>query len=379
MHQGHIKNCRHAAPGAIVDNGHLAYPTPTPKLRSSYLPDKDATMDKADKMYDDSDPALFDTPMEEDFFNDPDKTLVEFPRAPSSDEDAQSQDSPQNTNVDNDHNNNDTFVDRGTDDEGSDSLYGDVIADRWSEDTVQTEAMSRLGICVNTAARVLVCIACSSVIKPLELPGHLTKSHSPMSTSAAFSQELSNTYDLRADLDSRPGRIITAIYGLELVRGYLACDTCGYACKSCDSIGRHIKGSPGCNDYQACLVQTFRPSSKRLYFGVTLKPEPMEELEDESLDPVLYLKKKYAPTPFSNIPIRSPKTPRDANHFLALEKWDLYVEGKTGSEITWAVREREPELRSEVRICVDRFAVDVAQKLNKVTHEARAAIGDYVG
>jgi hypothetical protein len=105
-----------------------------------------------------------------------------------------------------------------------------------------------------------------------------------------------------------------------------------------------------------------------------------EELADSaSLDPLVYLKKKYAPIPFSDIPIKSLKTPRDAHHFLALEKWDVYVEGRTGAEITYAVREREPELRSEVRICVDRFAVDVTQKLSMADHQTKAAMGNYAG
>jgi hypothetical protein len=140
---------------------------------------------------------------------------------------------------------------------------------------------------------------------------------------------------------------------------------------------RHIRGSDGCETSQARCVQTFRPRSRRFYFGVehasTVKPV------EDPLDPVVYLKKKFAPPPFSTIPIKAIGNARDANHFLFTEKWDRYVEGRTGAEIVEAVRQREPELRGEVRFCVERFANDVAKKLGGVDHEPRAAMADYIG
>lgn len=249
----------------------------------------------------------------------------------------------------------------------------------WSEDTVQTEAMARLGICINIAAKVLVCIACASAIKPLDLPGHLLKTHPPITTCGTFCQELTESYDLRIDLDSRPGSVITAIYGLDLKSGYNTCVTCGYACKSDKTMSRHLKQSEHCKTTREGPAQTFRSSSKRNYFGVNLEPEREAELSETSLDPLTYLKKKFPPTPFCDIPIKPPKTPRDANHFLDLEKWDIYVEGRTGAQISHAIREREPELRREVRFCVERFATDVATRLGKVDHEVRAAMADYIG
>ena len=249
----------------------------------------------------------------------------------------------------------------------------------WSEDTVQTESMAQLGICIDKVARVIVCIACASVIKPTELSEHLTRTHAPITISAGFSQELADTYDLRTNLDSRPGFIITAIYGLNLLGGFIACDTCGYACKSDQAMAKHIKELEGCRTSKACLVQTFRPSSKRYYFGVRLNSEHPEEPATHSLDPVAYLKSKFAPTPFSETPVKSPSAAQDTNHFLGIEKWHLYVEGKLGSEMMHAVREREPALREEVRICVERFAADIAVKLAKVDHEVRAAMADYIG
>ena len=249
----------------------------------------------------------------------------------------------------------------------------------WSETTVQTDAMARLGICVDSAARVIVCITCASAVKPLELPVHLSKRHHPISTSLTYSQELLKTYDLRPDLDSRPGTIVTAIYGLKVIGGYQTCDTCGYGCKSDKAMSRHMKKGEDCKTSRARPVQTFRPSSKQYFFGVNLEPERAEGPTDTSLDALTYLKKKFAPIAFSEIPIKSPTTARDANHFLSMEKWDLYVKGKTGAEITDAVRDREPELRDEVRICVERFAADVAVKLGNVDHEVRAAMADYIG
>ena len=249
----------------------------------------------------------------------------------------------------------------------------------WSEDTVQTETMAQLGICINTVARVIVCIQCAAVVKPLELPGHLAKSHPPILTSAEFSQELANTYDLRGNVETRPGFIITAIYGLPLIGGYLTCDTCGYACKSEKTMWRHTRQHEGCKTSRTRPVQTFRPSSKRHHFGVSLEPQHAEESTSAALDPLTYLKSKFAPTPFSDVPIKSPESARDANHFLNLEKWDLYVQGSTGAEIMEVAREREPQLRDEVRTCVERFAADVTMKLGKVDHEVRAAMADYLG
>ena len=306
--------------------------------------------------------------------NNPDKSVEEESSSTADDDYIDDDDNEDNEdNEDNDDN---------EDDEDDEDDHGHhPIADKpgWTEDTIQTEAMARLGICINTAAKVIVCLACASAIKPLELPQHLARSHPPISASSTFSQELINTYGLHPDVDSRPGTIITAIYGLELVSGYLTCDNCGYASKTKKAMGRHTKEFEGCSTFRERPVQTFRPTSKRMYFGVNVEPEPPEEVIDSSLDPLTYLKNKFSPVPFSNIPIKSPKTARDANHFLNLEKWDLYVQGKTGAEITHAVREREPDLRQEVRICVERYVEASVNKLNGVDSELRAAMGDYHG
>ena len=114
-----------------------------------------------------------------------------------------------------------------------------------------------------------------------------------------------------------------------------------------------------------------------MYFGV--KIEPPEDPAVATLDPVVYLQKKFSPIAFCNIPIKSPKVTQDANHFLAIENWDQYVTGKTGAEITEIIREQEPELQSTIRTCVERFTDTVVEALGKVDHEPRAAMGDYVG
>ena len=164
-----------------------------------------------------------------------------------------------------------------------------------------------------------------------------------------------------------------------MVVGYITCDTCGYASKTDTVMGKHIRESEGCTTFQNRPVQTFRPSSKRMYFGVNLEPEPADDPDGPSLDPVAYLTAKYAPVPFRDQPIKSAKTPCDANQFLKIENWDLYLKGMTGAEITYILREREPELRNAVRICMDRFTDQVVEKLAKVDHEPKAAMGDYVG
>ena len=357
-----MKNCRWAAPGALANN-QLAYPMPMPEPSSPPFCDEDTVMHEVDEMFD-NDLTLSREPMEEEFFNeedamDADKALVE----PVSDAEGPVEEGD------------DEYVDAGD----GDSEDMDTPKAVWSEETIQTEAMARLGICVNTTARVIVCIACASVVKPCELPRHLAKSHSPMSTTTAFSEELVKAHDLRADADSRPGSIIQAIYGLDLVDGFITCDTCGYACKSDTAKATHTRQSKTCKGFRERLVQTFRPSSKRMYFGVNLVPESADEPGATPLNIVAYLNKKFSPVPFSNLEIKSPKSPRDANHFLSIEKWDLYLEGKTGAQITQLLREREPEFRAIVRTCMDRFADNVVVKLVKADHEVRAAMGDYVG
>ena len=283
------------------------------------------------------------------------------------------------------HNMDDEDHNMDADDQGNDdgeykpesSEEGDVRTAGWSEEMLQTEEMMRVGLCVNTVARVAVCLGCRSVVKPSDLYTHISKAHS-ISTSLEFCRRLQEEHNLQPDpYHSRPGSVIKAIYGLDVLEGYLACDLCGYACEWEKSMERHIKKTEECRTYRTRFAQTFRPSSKQMYFGVEFGP--VEEDIEDPLDPVFYLRKKFAPMPYSNIPIKSPGSTQDANHFLRLEKWHLYVEGKTGLQITHAVREREPELREEVRICVERFTDRVVEKLNAVDHQPRAAIGDYQG
>ena len=350
-----MKTCRQSVPGVFMNS---AYPTPTPEPQPtpSLLPDEDVTMVEDDDAYD-YDPTLEDEPMDEQHF-DADETLV-------------------NDDDDDDDDDGSNYGDGNGDDNGP--LAPDIRNSKaeWSEDTVQTEAMSRLGICINTAARVVVCIACASVIRPLELPTHFSKTHPPMSISATFCQELTDTYNLCEDpLGSRPGMIITAIYGLDLMTGYLSCDTCGYACRTENRIKTHIGKSQECRTYRCRYAQAYRSSSNRMYFGVVLQ-HASDQIEDP-LDPFAYLKAKFAPLPFNQVPISCP-APRDANHFLNLEHWHKHVEGRTGAEIHQGVREREPKLRSEVRVVMERYAKDAIKKLEKLDDEAKGAIGDYLG
>ena len=270
------------------------------------------------------------------------------------------------------------------DDDGDYEPEADQSGDRtdaprakWSEEMVQTQEMMRLGLCVNTAVRVAICLGCRSVIKPSDLYTHITKAHS-ISTSMEFCRGLEEEYELQQDpYSTRPGRIIKAIFGLDVLAGYFACDSCGYAYEEEKTVRRHIKGSDGCQKYQTRFAQVFRATLKRMYFAVEV--DQAEEEDEDPLDPVFYLKKKFEPIPFSSMPIKSPGASQDANHFIRLERWDLYVQGKTGEEIVQAVREREPELREEVRTCVERFTQRVLDKLAAVDNESRKAIGDYQG
>ena len=325
-------------------------------------------------MVEDDDVFDYDMTMEENLA-DAEETLVDSSAVHDMDEDLE-ENFPDNDG-------NGDYIEGGHHGNDSDNDDGPPAPDmhnlraEWSEDTIQTEAMSQFGICVNVVARVVVCIACASVIRPLELAPHFSKSHPPMSIAPTFYQELIETYGLHEDpLRSRPGMIITAIYGLDLVDGYLSCDNCGYACKTEKRIKTHTGKSRGCSSYRRRYVQAFRSSSNQMYFGVKL--QHTSELTEDPLDPVAYLKARFAPLPFNQTPISCP-APRDANHFLNLEHWHKHVEGRTGAEIHQVVREREPELRKEVRIVMERYAKDAIKKLEKLDDEAKGAIGDYLG
>lgn len=262
-------------------------------------------------------------------------------------------------------------------DEGEGSLSG-LPEVGWSKDTVQTDEMARLGICVNTAVRVIVCLGCRVVVKPSDLDTHIARDHPVITSNPTFYQELVDAYNLQPEpLGTRPGSIVTAIYGLDILDGYSTCDNCGYACKGEKRVKEHLKTAEGCKSQSKRYVQTFQPTSKRMYFGVTLKP--MADEDEDAVDPIAYLRGKYAPAPFCDRPIESPSRTSDTHQFLAAEHWDRYVEGKTGAEIHHAVREQEPELRQEVRNCVERFNEEVVKKLNASGTVSMSAMGDYLG
>lgn len=362
----------------------------------------------------DYDLVLETAPMDEDYVEDTVDTLdnVSSPHHPDNIEDPTSTvnhldgDDSHSNNGNNHGDYNGTEDDyNGTEDEynGSDDEYNDTDDDfnddshtrnqhgdnrsqsfdpyktkaQWSDATVQTEPMSLLGICIDTVARVVVCIACGFVIKPLSLPSHFSTTHPPMTIDPNFCRQLIQTYNLHPDpTRSRPGSIITPVYGLPLFDGFISCDRCGFACLTENRMKTHIRQSQGCKVYRPRHVQTFRPTSNQMYFGV--HSQPTTNVVKDVLDPVDYLKDKFAPIPFNRIPIKTPD-PCDADHFLNLEHWHNHLEGRAPAEVVEAVRVRDPELRKEVRLVVERYAKDAVKKLQKLDNEAKAAIGDYLG
>jgi hypothetical protein len=353
----------------------LAYPTPTPELQTppSPVPNEDTIMEDGEDAYD-YDLAMDTAPMDEDYFDGTDGTMVNAldnvpgPHAPDELQD----DAPPIDGLDDDD-----YIDDQDDHNDPHSPDPDSLKGPWSAATVQTEDMSRLGICIDTTARVVVCIACATVITPLQLPSHFSTTHPPMKIDPTFSQGLLETYNLHPDpTRSRPGRILTAIYGLDIVDGYLSCESCGYACLSENRMKTHIRSYPGCNLYRPRPIQTFLPRSNLMYFGVHL-PRASDAIQDH-LDPVNYLTAKFAPLPFNQVPIEAP-APRDTHHFLRNENWHRHLEGRTPSAIYEVVRVREPELRKEVRSVLERYAKDGLKKLEKLDNEAKGAIADYLG
>ena len=313
-----------------------------------------------------------------DYGDDGDDSDSEDSDSDDSDSDDSDSDDSDSDDSDSDHSNGDHGNGDHGDKDYEDHDFQPLDEARWSEDTVQTEAMVRLGVSVNTAAKVLICTSCRTAIKPSDLPQHLSRVHHPMSTTSEASDELATAYGLREDLEWRPGTIITAIYGLDVLGGYLACETCGYACKTHETMTCHIKKSKRCKSFRDCPVQTLRPSSRRLYFGVRPAPLAVGDLEDALLDPLTHMK-KFTPKPFSQIPIQPPNSPRDSNNFLSLERWDLYVQGKTGTDLNDATRGREAEYREDVRICVNRFTAQITNDLARVGNQVKSAMADYIG
>jgi hypothetical protein len=370
-HQKHVKHCRQAVAGVILDEFSYPTPAPEPQANLNQLPDED--LQEGDDMYD-YDPLSSTTPMDEDRVVDEEETLVDaLVHVSATNEPNDLEDDSLTIDGDDDGD----YNDERDNNHESHSPDPDKPKARWSEDTVQTEAMSRLGICVNTAARVVVCLACSTVVRPLHLPAHLAKTHSPMSTDDTFCQRLITTYNLTEDpLRSRPGRIITAIYGLGIEDDHVSCDNCGYACKSENWMKTHISTSQPCNSYRRRYVQSFRSNADRMFFGVNL-PRTSDATKDP-LDPVTFLKAKFAPVPFNQVPIKSPAA-CNTSQFLNLEHWHKHLEGRSPAEVHGTVREREPNLRNEVRQVVERYAENAIKKLEKLDHEAKGAIGDYHG
>jgi len=387
--------------GPAETSGHL-YPTPaSPKPSSSRT-----------FAVDDDDTVVADAPMDDNFFSGQDGTPITVEiDDPVQDDDGDSMDVDE-TSVDIDKTLLDTDetlldIDETLDVQSADEDLEDVFQDPedgdnsgayggdagshlprtegqteiakavWTEEMVQTEEMAGLGICVNSTARVIVCLACSSAIKPSEIRQHLRKHQLLSSTTDTFFQDLIKTYDLIEDpVRARPGRIITAIYGLELFTGFFSCDTCGHAYKLEKKAKQHVSRTPSCDSYSRRYTQILRPSAKQGYFGVDLS-STTEPIEDP-LDPLIYLEKKFAPPLFQQIPITCP-SPRDANHFLNLEHWNKHVEGRTGADLINVTREREPELRAEVRVAVERYARDAVKCLERVDNEFKKVIGDYLG
>ena len=372
----------------VKDSEKVWFPTVTPG--PEYRLDGDVLMEEANGTHD-----VPDARADEEPFCEADGTLVDDPDDPNAQLDEEPSCETDGALADDSNGREDVqdqdFVPSGSDDgEGEDE--GDegnrhrvhnpdeTLPTPWSKNTLMIGEMEQLGICVDTAARVIVCISCASAVNPTSLTTHIKTVHPPLSTTSTFAEELVTKYELWPNVDRRPGFIIPAIHGLPVLRGFTSCNVCGYACESEQTMKRHLKKFKDCKGFGTERpVQTLLPGSGRLYFAVTIAPEPVEDPSQTPLDPVTYLTKKYAPTPFRDIPIESPRTPMDANHFLTLEKWDVYVRGKTGADIELAVRTRAPELRSEVRICMDRFADLIIKELGPLDPEKKRTMGDYVG
>ena len=361
--QKHYSVCRHEHPSS-----NDAYPTPTPTAGPSSTPDEDVMMEE-EEIITTHEPSMADEEMEDATHEQDD--LSNMSEATLDFEDDHDYEAPNDNDL---HNDSDS-------DDGETREDGPAGTEKagWSQDMTQTTEMETLGICVNTVARVVVCLSCSSVVKPSELASHLKRLHKVTPPSPTYFERLVDTYNLHEDpLSSRPGLIINAIYGLPVKDGYYACDTCGSAFRNPRRAKMHVKDSRGrCKSFEKRHAQTYLPSSGRMYFGVDI--HPVEDQIDDPLDALRYIKTKFAQPQFRDIPITSPESSADANHFLTIEPWLDLVKNKTGGELHEMVRERQPELRREVRICMERYARAALKELESADNEARSTIGDYLG
>lgn len=96
-------------------------------------------------------------------------------------------------------------------------------------------------------------------------------------------------------------------------------------------------------------------------------------------NPVALIKKLYSPPAFHTIPITPAASFPDANHFLRVEHLEEHVQGLMGEQIQKIVREREPELREEVRAVVESYVKNMVKDLMSTDHAIKVAIGDYNG
>lgn len=202
-----------------------------------------------------------------------------------------------------------------------------------TEDTIQTEQMKAAGMIINTAMKIVICLGCHLVIRPSSIHSHFSQLHS-LPVTRKFCQGLSGTYNLHKE-PLRPGKIVDAIYGLEVFAGYLSCDNCGAAFKQSASAVRHHREEADCGSatHTERFAQSYSAKSRRGFFGVNI---PSDSHSDAGANPVALVKKSYSPTPFHALPIRAIGF-RDSNHFLAIEKWQEYLEGMTGQQIWYTV------------------------------------------
>lgn len=264
--------------------------------------------------------------------------------------------------------------------EMTDELSGDSTASPQdsplTEDTVQTDKMKDAGVIVNTALRVVICLGCRCVLRPSAIASHVSKEHS-LPITRTFCEDLLKRYNLDKE-PTRPGKIIDAVYGLDIFHDFWSCNGCGAAFQTEGSAVRHHRDSEVSECQSASHskrpAQAYSAKSNRFYFGVTIPPSS----SNTGPDPISLIKSSYSLPSFKTLPIK-PLSFRDSGHFLAIEKWLEYVEGMTGEAIWRISREREPELRAFLKDIIKNYADDAVKSLGSADNSVRVAMGDYNG
>lgn len=244
----------------------------------------------------------------------------------------------------------------------------------WGDDTVQDEEMLRYGLVVYLPFKILICIACQTVIDPKYIFSHVHKDQPRAGVTKAYCLELAQRFSLTPKHQLNPPSTLTkAIPCLELKEGYVYCTGCNRAMEH----DRSLKSTHTCSGFEIKkgFAQAFFPRAHQGgYFAVTVPPRRPDV---QPMDLVQILKDTFPdPNPADRV-ITLPKNPPEGNHFLEMQGWVQTLNGLTGAQIQYAVREVNTDLRLLVSRSIAKYMSKVDSDLVGTRHSMRVAMASY--